>query len=136
MNIIYKLEDLFLLLSSLFAFTHSYNQKCHTTYTTDFAPQQEEECEENFKKSCFIEYNKVAHNETVEFCHTPLVKDCNIPGPVECRTEYESECETHYHEHVLEEDVPECETIKEYKCETVQSGYSTEEVSLEYLKYV
>jgi len=30
---------------------HSYNQKCHTTYTTDFEPTQEEECEENFKKN-------------------------------------------------------------------------------------
>ena len=29
---------------------HSYSQKCHTTYTTDFEPQQEEECNENFKK--------------------------------------------------------------------------------------
>ena len=96
----------------------SYDQKCHTTYTTDFEPQQEEECEDTFKKNCFIEYNKarysktivhralsvytkkdnthvqVAINETVEFCHTPLVKDCNVPGPVECKTEYESVCET------------------------------------------
>jgi hypothetical protein len=72
----------------------SYHQKCHTTYTTDFLPEQEEKCEENFKKNCFIEYHDVAHNETVEFCHTPLVKDCNLPGPVECRTEYESVCET------------------------------------------
>ena len=40
---------------------HSYSERCHTTYTTDFEPQQEEECEENFKKSCFIEYKKV-HN--------------------------------------------------------------------------
>merc|ERR1711962_1677979 len=35
---------------------HSYSQKCHTTYTTDFEPQQEEECEENFIKNCFIDY--------------------------------------------------------------------------------
>ena len=38
---------------------HSYDQKCHTTYTTDFSPEQEEECEENFRKNCFIEYKKV-----------------------------------------------------------------------------
>merc|ERR1712168_603123 len=31
---------------------HSYSEKCHTTYTTDFEPQQEEECEENFRKNC------------------------------------------------------------------------------------
>jgi hypothetical protein len=44
---------------------HSYSERCHTTYTTDFEPQQEEECEENFKKSCFIEYKKVAFEEPI-----------------------------------------------------------------------
>ena len=106
---------------------HSYDQKCHTTYTTDFEPQSEEKCEETFKKNCFIEYSKTAVNETVEFCHTPLVKDCNVPGPVECVTEYESECETRYHTHTVEEDTPECITVKEVKCETKEVGYSTEE---------
>ena len=71
---------------------HSYSEKCHTTYTTDFEPQQEEICEENFIKECFIEYKKSASEEKVEFCHTPLV--CEGEGPVECRTVYESQCET------------------------------------------
>ena len=71
---------------------HSYSERCHTTYTTDFEPQQEEECEENFKKSCFIEYKKVASDEAVQFCHTPLV--CEGEGPEECKTVYESQCET------------------------------------------
>lgn len=106
---------------------HSYDKKCHTTYTTDYEPQQEEECEENFKKDCFIEYKKVAHNESVEFCHTPLVKDCNLPGPVECRTEYEAECSTKYHEHKVVDDIPECRTVKEFKCKTVQRGYKPQE---------
>merc|ERR1712168_1191690 len=39
---------------------HSYSQKCHTTSPTDFEPQQEEECEENFIKNCFIDYRKIA----------------------------------------------------------------------------
>merc|ERR1712066_79767 len=76
---------------------HSYSQKCHTTYTTDFEPQQEEECEENFIKNCFIDYRKIASEEKIEFCHTPLV--CDGEGPVECRTVYESQCATRYHEH-------------------------------------
>merc|ERR1712179_732492 len=46
---------------------HSYSEKCHTTYTTDFEPQQEEECEENFVKNCFIEYKKVSSEEAVTF---------------------------------------------------------------------
>merc|ERR1719369_1394432 len=34
---------------------HSYDRRCHTTYTTNYESQQEEECEENFRKNCFIE---------------------------------------------------------------------------------
>lgn len=71
---------------------HSYSEKCHTTYTTDFEPQQEEECEETFTKSCFIEYKKVASDEQIKFCHTPLI--CEGEGPEECKTVYESQCET------------------------------------------
>merc|ERR1712033_89592 len=62
---------------------HSYTQKCHTTYTTDFEPQQEEECEENFIKNCFIDYRKIASTETVQFCNTPLI--CDGEGPIECK---------------------------------------------------
>merc|ERR1712111_8286 len=62
---------------------HSYSQKCHTTYSTDFKPQQEEECEENFIKKCFIDYKKMASEEEVEFCRTPLV--CDGPGEPVCR---------------------------------------------------
>ena len=40
--------------------------RCHQTFVTQYESQQEEECEENFRKSCFIEYEKIAFNETVE----------------------------------------------------------------------
>ncbi len=104
---------------------HSYSERCHTTYTTDFEPQQEEECDENFKKSCFIEYKKVAFDEPIRFCHTPLV--CEGEGPEECKTVYESQCETRYHEHEVEDDIVDCETIQEEKCEDVTQGYTTEQ---------
>merc|ERR1719317_164540 len=42
---------------------HSYDKRCHTTYVTNYESQQEEECEENFRKSCFIEYEKIAFDE-------------------------------------------------------------------------
>lgn len=104
---------------------HSYSERCHTTYTTDFEPQQEEECNENFRKSCFIEYKKIAIEEPVRQCHTPLI--CEGVGPEECKTVYESECETRYHEHDVEDDIVECETIQEEKCEDVTQGYTTEQ---------
>ena len=113
---------------------HSYSEKCHTTYTTDFEPQQEEECEENYIKNCFIEYKKVASKEQVEFCHTPLV--CEGEGPVECKTVYESQCQTRYHEHDVEEDKVECETIQEEKCEDVTQGYTTEKKCTKWPKQV
>merc|ERR1712032_383240 len=82
--------------------------------------------EENFRKSCFIEYEQIAFNETVEICRTPLRKDCDIQGPEICRTEYESECWTKQEEHLVEDDVVDCKTEIEEKCEESTSGYTTE----------
>merc|ERR1711883_47901 len=104
---------------------HSYSEKCHTTYTTDFEPQQEEDCEENFVKSCFIEYKKVASEEAVTFCRTPI--EIQGDGPETCETVYESQCETRYQEHDVSDDVVECETIQDEKCEDVTQGYTTEQ---------
>jgi len=104
---------------------HSYDRRCHTTYTTNYESQQEEDCEENFKKSCFIAYEKIAFNETAEVCRKPLVKDCDVQGPEICRTEYESECWTKQEEHEVEDDVVECETIQDEKCQDETSGYTT-----------
>merc|ERR1712032_795084 len=44
---------------------HSYDKRCHTTYVTNYESQQEEDCEENYRKNCFIEYEQIAFNETV-----------------------------------------------------------------------
>jgi len=104
---------------------HSYDRRCHTTYITTYESQQEEECEENFRKKCFIDYEKIAFNETVEICRTPLVKDCDIQGPEICRTEYESECWTKQEEHDVTDDVVSCTTVTEEKCEDDTSGYTT-----------
>merc|ERR1712037_33669 len=104
---------------------HSYDRRCHTTYTTNYESQQEEDCEENFRKSCFIEYEQIAFNETATVCRTPLVKDCDVQGPEICRTEYESECWTKQEVHDVEDDVVECKTEVEEKCEDNTSGYTT-----------
>jgi len=104
---------------------HSYDRRCHTTYTTNYESQQEEDCEENFKKSCFIAYEQIAFNETAEVCRKPLVKDCDVQGPEICRTEYESECWTKQEVHDVEDDVVTCATEVEEKCEDETSGYTT-----------
>ena len=36
-------------------------------------------------------------------------------------------CETRYHEHDVEDDIVDCETIQEEKCEDVTQGYTTEQ---------
>merc|ERR1711962_1308089 len=95
---------------------HSYDRRCHTTYVTQYESQQEEDCDENFRKSCFIEYEQIAFNKTAEVCRTPLVKDCDVQGPEICRTEYESECWTKQEVHDVQDDVVECETVVEEKC--------------------
>merc|ERR1719370_743661 len=104
---------------------HSYDRRCHTSYTTTYSAQQEEECDENYKKSCFIEYSKTAVQAEVQICVEPLIKDCDAPGPEVCSTEYQSECETLQEEHDVEDDVVSCETVVEEKCEDETSGYTT-----------
>ena len=71
---------------------HSYDKRCHKSYTTTYNAVQEEECDEKFRKICYIEMVDVATNVTTEVCRRPLVKDCTTEGETICRTEYESEC--------------------------------------------
>ena len=74
--------------------THKSVEKCHYTYVTVFNPQQEEQCEENFEKSCQITFRPEATRETVRKCYRPQRKVCNGQGAQQCRTEYESSCTT------------------------------------------
>jgi len=107
---------------------HSYDQRCHTSYTTGYDAVQEEECEENFRKTCFIEMVVIAFNETTDVCRKPLVKDCDIDGDPVCRTEYQSECWTKQIPHEVEDDVPECTTVHQEMCRDETVGYTTTKV--------
>ena len=51
---------------------------------------------------------------------------CEGPGEEVCRTVYETTCTTTYHEHDVEDDIVECETVQDEKCEDVTQGYTTE----------
>lgn len=106
---------------------HSYDKRCHTTYKTDYVPEQIEVCDENFVKECHIEYKDVAFNETVEVCNERPVRDCAEEGPTVCETVYESECATTYHVHDVEDDTPNCRIMMVEKCHEVTQGYSTTE---------
>merc|ERR1712127_1029878 len=108
---------------------HSYDNRCHTSYVTKYEPHQEEDCEERFKKTCYIDYEQKAYTEKVEVCTTPWVKDCEVQesgGSQVCQTIYQSECFTKQTVHQVEDDVAQCETIQEEKCEEVQEGFTTE----------
>ena len=70
---------------------------------------QEEDCEEKFKKTCYIEYEQKAYSETVQVCTTPWMKDCSEEveeGEEFCQTVYQSECFTKQTVHEVEDDVP------------------------------
>jgi len=106
---------------------HSYDERCHTTYTTTYSTVQEEECDEVFRKICYIEMVDIATNVTTNVCKKPLVKDCGDDVPKEeiCRTEYQSECWSKQIPHEVEDDIVSCETVEEEKCEDITEGYQT-----------
>merc|ERR1712088_772118 len=55
------------------------------------------------------------------------VVTCKHSYSENCHTLYESACTTRYQEHDVQDDVVECETIQEEKCEDVTQGYTTEQ---------
>ena len=52
---------------------------CHETYVTEFRPNQEQVCEENFWKACKITFKEVGYNYTLKSCMKPLIKQCDEP---------------------------------------------------------
>lgn len=107
---------------------HSYNKRCFTSLSTVFKSEQEEKCDENYVKDCFIKYEKAAVNKTTTVCRKPLVRDCGVDSSEEfCTTRYETECSTRDRVHQVEDDVPECETVMEEKCQENSEGYTTSE---------
>merc|ERR1712106_1131933 len=105
---------------------HSYDNRCHTSYVTRYEPHQEQECEEKFRKICTIEYEQKANQEVVEVCTSSFIPDCDVEGEPVCQTVYTSECSTVQIVHEVEDDIANCETVEEEKCEDVTDGFKTE----------
>ena len=101
---------------------HKTKERCHETFVTQFQPHQEQVCDEKFEKTCSISYENVAVNEEVEVCKTYLCPDCSREGPEECQTVYDTVCETKRKVHNVLDDVVNCNTVQEEKCEQVLDG--------------
>ena len=101
---------------------HKSEERCHTSYVTQFVGHQEQKCDEKFEKTCTIYYENVAVNEEVEVCKTYLCPDCTREGPEECDTVYDTVCETKRKIHNVLDDVVNCKTVEEKKCEQVTDG--------------
>ena len=56
-----------------------------------------------------------------------MIQDCNLSGPEVCKTEYITECFTLNNAKIVVDDIPSCKTVYDEKCETSQSGYTTDE---------
>jgi len=103
---------------------HTFTEKCHDTFITDYIPTQERKCETSFQKNCHITYKPMMFEETVEICNEPLRKVCNNQtegkGEEICKTHYETNCETRFKEHEVEQDEPVCKMVTERKCNDVR----------------
>jgi len=103
---------------------HTFTEKCHDTFITDYVPTQEKKCETSFDKNCHITYKPMMFEETVKICDEPLKKICNNDtvgkGDEVCKTHYETTCETRYKEHEVEQDEPVCVMVTERKCNDVR----------------
>jgi len=67
-----------------------------------------------------LDKRKESREVQVEICHSPFGRKCDADaagGEVICTDEHETVCETTVGQHLVDEDVPECETVYEEACQ-------------------
>jgi len=103
---------------------HTFTEKCHDTFITDYIPTQERKCDTSFDKNCHITYKPMMFEESVKICNEGLKKVCDNTtvgaGEEVCKTHYETTCETRFKEHEVEQDEPVCTMVTERKCKDVR----------------
>lgn len=90
---------------------HKEDRQCQTSLVTRYNSQQVEECKERYIKTCHIQYQPTAFQETLQVCSRPMVKDCTVTVDQRCRTFTQTECWTKREEQEVEEDVAECREV-------------------------
>ena len=122
---------------------HSYSKTCYTSLVTTYKPSQEEECQEDYVKDCFIDYNKDAVETSVVVCRKEMEKVCGggrsgiafpLPGvkiqeetqsssassSTESESEGEEECTTHYQTECVKRSEEHQVTEDSPVCQTVE----------------
>jgi len=111
---------------------HTFTEKCHDTFITDYTPTQEKKCDQSFEKNCHITYRPMMFEEKVRVCDEGLKKVCDEKtigrGEEICKTHYETTCETRFKEHGIEQDVPVCGMVTQRRCNGVLVPVPNKEV--------
>merc|ERR1712032_41034 len=84
-----------------------------------------EETEYDEVVQCDHSYDRRCHTTYVTQYESQQEEDCDENFRKSCFIEYESECWTKQEVHDVQDDVVECETVVEEKCEDNTSGYTT-----------
>ncbi|TRY78519.1 hypothetical protein TCAL_07167 [Tigriopus californicus] len=103
--------------------THDVQESCMFVYRTNFKPVEQEECKEAFQKDCHIEYESVANEIKIEVCRDSFTRNCSIQGEEKCSSEYGTVCQTTYEVVEVEESVPNCQVVKDEKCDPAGNCY-------------